>query len=140
MTITHRTTTAAAIFLSLALAGVPAAIARPTDFVAPASEQSSTSQSPTVVFSRPDRQMIPVSSPATYGVTAATHGVAPAAGHQPSASAVVRVQTPQNGFHWGDAGIGAAGGIALLTLGLGGALMIFHRRPRRTSHDTALPS
>jgi hypothetical protein len=52
---------------------------------------------------------------------------------------VVRIQTP-SGFDWGDAGSGAAGGVAFAMLGLGGGLVISHHRPRRTRHTTALPS
>ena len=53
---------------------------------------------------------------------------------------VVRIITPASGFDWGDAGIGAAGGLALSLLGVGGALVISHQRPRRTRHTTGLPS
>ena len=53
---------------------------------------------------------------------------------------VVRITTPASGFDWGDAGIGAAGGLALAMLGLGGGLVITHQRPRRTRHTTTLPS
>ena len=53
---------------------------------------------------------------------------------------VVRITTPASGFDWGDAGIGAAGGLALAMLGLGGGLVISHPRPRRTHHTTTLPN
>lgn len=44
------------------------------------------------------------------------------------------VQVPAaTGFDWGDAGIGAAGAVALAMLGVGGALVISHRRPRRAT-------
>jgi hypothetical protein len=44
---------------------------------------------------------------------------------------IVRVIAPQSGFDWGDAGIGAAGGVALTMLGIGTALAISsQRRPR----------
>jgi hypothetical protein len=41
--------------------------------------------------------------------------------------------TPSDGFDWGDAGIGAGGAIALMTLLVGGALGVssFRRRPTR---------
>ena len=42
-------------------------------------------------------------------------------------SPIVRVITPNSGFDWGDAGIGAAGGLALAMLGLGGTLALSHR-------------
>jgi hypothetical protein len=48
---------------------------------------------------------------------------------------VVRVSAPANGFDWGDAGIGAAGGVALTMVGVGGALVASGRRSRRT-HGT----
>ena len=42
-----------------------------------------------------------------------------------------------SGFDWGDAGIGAAGGVALALLGVGGALAISQHRPQRTRRTTA---
>jgi hypothetical protein len=53
---------------------------------------------------------------------------------------VVRITTPASGFDWGDAGIGAAGGLALAILGVGGGLLITHQRPGRTNHTTGLPN
>ena len=44
---------------------------------------------------------------------------------------IVHVTTPTS-FDWGDAGIGAAGGLAISMLGLGGALVITSQR--RTRH------
>ena len=45
---------------------------------------------------------------------------------------IVRVSPPAGGFDWADAGIGAAGGLALSMLGIGGALVISsHRRAQR---------
>ncbi len=52
---------------------------------------------------------------------------------------IVRVAAP-GGFDWGDAGIGAAGGIALSMVGLGAALAVSQNRARRTRRTTALPS
>ena len=46
----------------------------------------------------------------------------------PTAAHVV---TPSVGFHWGDAGIGAGGMLALIVIGLGGALTLTHRRNQR---------
>jgi hypothetical protein len=51
-----------------------------------------------------------------------------------------RITTPASGFDWGDAGIGAAGGLALAMLGVGGGLVISHQRPQRTRPTTTLPS
>jgi hypothetical protein len=53
---------------------------------------------------------------------------------------VVRITAPASGFDWGDAGIGAAGGLALALLGVGGGLVISHQRPRRARRTTGLPS
>jgi hypothetical protein len=138
-----RTATTAAIILSLA-AGAPTASARPADIV-PASHQSpatvysrpdktmtpvtapyvgAVAQSPTPVYSRPDKSMLPTSA------TAGGDFSAPAA-----PPVVARVQAPQSGFDWGDAGIGAAG-LVLSVIGIGGAFAVSQRR-RRT---TALPN
>jgi hypothetical protein len=47
----------------------------------------------------------------------------------PPPTTIVRVSTPAGGFDWADAGIGAAGGLALSMLGIGAALVISsHRR------------
>jgi hypothetical protein len=115
---TSRTATTAAIILSLA-ASAPAASARPADIFPP------SHQSPAAVYSRPDRTIIPVTAP--Y-VGAAANTTAP--------PVVARVQAPQSGFDWGDAGIGAAG-LALSAIGIGGAFAVSQRRSRRS---TALPS
>jgi hypothetical protein len=115
-----RTATTAAIILSLAAAGAPAASARPVDIILPASHQS-----PATVYSRPDKTLIPVT--------------APYAGPVPKTTAppvVARVQAPQSGFDWGDAGIGAAG-LAFSVIGIGGAVAVSQRRSRRS---TAVPS
>ena len=52
---------------------------------------------------------------------------------------VVRITTPASGFDWGDAGIGAAGGLALAILGVGGGLVISHQRPRRARPTATVP-
>ena len=61
MSNTHRITTTAAVLLSLATAGAPAASARPADYV-PAGHQA-----PAGIYSRPDKSTIPASPPATSG-------------------------------------------------------------------------
>ncbi len=50
-----------------------------------------------------------------------------------TAPTAVRVVTPSAsaGFHWGDAGIGAGAMLALILIGLGGALTLTHRRNQR---------
>jgi hypothetical protein len=49
---------------------------------------------------------------------------------------VVRVAAP-GGFDWGDAGIGAVGGLGLATLAVGGGLVIAQRRGRRSGASPA---
>jgi hypothetical protein len=123
MTTNHRIPTTAAVILALAAAGAPTATARPDS--APAAKQPSPS-----VYSRPDKSLIPVATPNDPSITSEAR----------APQAVVRIQTPQSGFDWGDAGIGAAGGIALSMVGLGGALAVAQNRGRRTRRTTALPS
>jgi hypothetical protein len=136
---TRRTATTAAIILSLA-ASAPAASARPADVFPPGH------QSPAAVYSRPDRTMIPValsheSPAAVYNrpdktmipVTAPYVG---AVAKTTAPPVVARVQAPQSGFDWGDAGIGAAG-LVLSVIGIGGAFAVSQRRTRRS---TAVPS
>jgi hypothetical protein len=52
---------------------------------------------------------------------------------------IVRVAAP-SGFDWGDAGIGAAGGLALAMVGLGGWVAVSQSRARRTNGTKAVPS
>ena len=54
-----------------------------------------------------------------------------------AAPTVVRVVDGHSGFDWADAAIGAAGGIALSMLGLGGAHGVSQHRTR-TRHTAAL--
>ena len=134
MTTTHRTTTAAAVILAIgailapnAQAGLFSTGADPKGagqqeaqgFLRIYSHQESTptatttNQAPATVYSRPDKSIIRITTPAS------------------AQQAVVRITTPPNGFNWGDAGIGAAGGLALAMLGVGGALALSGRRTRR---------
>ena len=161
MSNTHRITTTAAVLLSLATAGAPAASARPADYV-PAGHQA-----PAGIYSRPDKSTIPASPPATSGgaigrpallrslaqqerqrvaalsayregeLAATFDGAAAAANKSSAPQAVVRVHAPQSGFDWGDAGLGAAGALALLVIAVGGAFVVSQRRSRRS---TAVPS
>jgi hypothetical protein len=49
-----------------------------------------------------------------------------------AATPVVEVRGPSGGFDWADAGIGAAGMLALLSIAAGSALMLTGRRRRRS--------
>jgi hypothetical protein len=50
---------------------------------------------------------------------------------------VVRVLAHDGGFDWGDAGIGAAGGLGLALVGLGGVFAISQQRQARRSKRSA---
>jgi hypothetical protein len=47
-----------------------------------------------------------------------------------AAPTIVRISSPNGGFDWGDAGIGAAGGFALSMIAIGGALVVSQNRTR----------
>jgi len=47
---------------------------------------------------------------------------------------IVHITVPASGFDWGDAGIGAAGGLALSILGVGAALTVSQRRNGHARH------
>lgn len=70
----------------------------------------------------PNQTSSSIPSRAGSGLIGATPAAAPT---------IVHVTAPSGGFDWGDAGIGAAGGIALSILGIGSALAASGRRTRR---------
>lgn len=114
MTSHHRIITSAAIVLALAASAAPAA-ARPFDLNANGSYVPANTQ--------------PVSNP---GGVAYTNGNSSSS----APATIVRVSSG-GGFDWGDAGIGAAGGIAISMLGLGTALAVSGRRARRPATHRA---
>ena len=61
----------------------------------------------------------------------------PAATASAPAPTIVRVITPNSGFDWGDAGIGAAAGLGLSLLALGGTIAASQRRASRARRVTA---
>jgi hypothetical protein len=156
---TNRAATTVFIIMSLAATSAPTASAMPAG---PGRFVPTSQQSPAAVYSRPDRQMIPLSPPATSSGAigraaglrslaqqerqrvvaihdlsdkqlAARLGAAPRVANETNASqTVVRANAPQSGFDWGDAGIGAAG-VALSVIGIGGAFAVSQRRSRRTT-------
>jgi hypothetical protein len=107
MSITTRSAAAALLSLSLALAGAAPAAARPFDINANGS-------------------IVPAGSTSVAGQPSAATGV------YGTAPTIVRVTTPASGFDWGDAGIGAAGGLALSVTAAGAGLVVSQRRSRRT--------
>jgi hypothetical protein len=58
-------------------------------------------------------------------------GYSPDAASSGQGSTVVRVFVPSGGFDWGDAGIGAAAGLAVSLVAAGGALAVSRRREDR---------
>ena len=53
---------------------------------------------------------------------------------------IVHVTVPAGGFDWADAGIGAAGGLAVSILGIGAALTVSQRRTGHPHHRPARTS
>jgi hypothetical protein len=78
--------------------------------------------------------------PVTVASTQAPSQVTPMRGRPVGPQATVVPTAQSGGFDWGDAGIGAAGGVALSVLGLGGTLAVSQHRTRRTRHTTAMTS
>src|SRR5438270_11732597 len=102
MTTTRRITTSAALALSVAAAAAPGASARPN--YAPA---ASVAKAAPAVYSRQDKSMVaPEKSPSGQAILAKVSLAHPR----------VRVETPNTGFDWGDAGIGAASAITVTML------------------------
>jgi hypothetical protein len=62
-------------------------------------------------------------------------------GYGPSSIAptVIHVSTPSSAFDWGDAGIGAGGALALMSLAAGGVLILANSR-RRTTRAPGQPT
>jgi hypothetical protein len=121
----HRriSTLTAAVVLACAVAQ-PAAFAAGTDLRSPDSRDAHRF----VVV--PPRSAVDLRSPDTVDL---------AAGRGVVGQPVVSIESPQGGFDWGDAGIGAGGALALVLLGLGAVLMTSHRRrgikpPRAVAH------
>lgn len=71
------------------------------------------------------------SSPANARYSsAATNGYSTAS----TLPTLLRLATNNGGFHWGDAGIGAGGMLALTLIGFGGAVTLTHRRRIHDQH------
>ena len=94
--------------------------------------------------------MLPIKTAAAVALTLSAITPAAATAARPTGSGgatpttqatpIVRVIAPQNGFDWGDAGIGAAGGLALSMLGVGGALVISSQRRASRHNIPAAPT
>jgi hypothetical protein len=122
MRINPHITTTAALVLALG-AAAPAA--------------ASTNGASPPVRPHPDEQVLtspatPPQSPNTASATVQPNPdeqtPTPATASTPQV--VTRLSTPNRGFDWGDAGIGAAGGLGLSLVAVGGALAVSRRHDR----------
>jgi len=97
--------------------------------------------SPWVVRPNPDQQAAQLARTAAAHTNSPTWAVRPNPDEQvplTSPSAIVRVTQPSGGFDWGDAGIGAAGGVALSIVALALGLMVYLQRARRSKRATVI--
>ena len=99
MTTRHPIITSAAVALALALGAAPAAARY---------DYRGAAESP--------------------GIRAGTQPLSPVTNRTAPPATVVRVSAATGGFDWGDAGIGAAGGLALSLVAIGGGLAVSQRR------------
>ena len=96
-----------------------------------------------VVRPNPDQQATQIARTATTRPAQNTWVVRPNPDEQypmPTPTTIVRVTDPNGGFHWGDAGIGAAGTLGLILAATGGTLLLARRRndpPTRPDVRTA---
>jgi hypothetical protein len=121
---------------ALALTLVLAAIAAPA-------ASADGAQAGWVVRPNPDQQAAQLARAAAARPAQTGPVVRPNADQQTPVSApvtIVRVSTPTSGFHWGDAGIGAAAGFALSMLALGLVLVASQHAARRSRRSAATTS
>jgi hypothetical protein len=123
MTGKHRFTTAAAVAIALGAAS-PAA-AQEQDLRAPDTKDAAECGSITQCGQRPPDLRTPDAIDAASPRPAST----------PAPTRVRIVEVPSRGFEWGDAGIGAAGALAVIALGAGVGMAGAQRR--RSRHVTA---
>jgi hypothetical protein len=126
----HHIRTIAASALALAAITAPAAAAHDR-------------QAGWIVRPNPDQQAAQLTRTAAAQPVPTSRIVHPNPDEQtpaPAPTTIVRVTTPTDGFDWGDAGIGAAAGVALSMIGLGGALAVSQRRTRRSRGTAAVTS
>jgi hypothetical protein len=123
-----------ALAMALALPASALAVA-PNDQIrarAPHSSLAVQPAPPATDLRAPDRQASAGTRPATIPSRLFTRGTDVAAPEQAPVAAVAPRSTPRpvasDGFDWGDAAIGAAGGLALLTIVAGVGVLGSHRR------------
>lgn len=157
----HQITKGAALALAVGAVAAPAASAYPIGdngtqapaHAAPAVRTASLGAhpiTPPFLYWQQDKQFVP-SRPAPPATNPAALPPGTGMGQTGAAAAYVaahRLHTPAQvspaalspagSFDWGDAGIGAAGGLALAMLGVGGGLAFSQRRSRRSGRSVAL--
>jgi hypothetical protein len=117
----HRLTRSAAIGLALAALAAPTATAQQQDLRSPdARDAALAAQTPPRDLRSPDTR----DAAAGRGTFNAPH--------------VTVINVPQStptagGMHWADAGIGAGALLALITLGVGGSIVVVRRRHASTT-------
>jgi hypothetical protein len=111
--------------------------------IAAAAASADGAQAGWVVRANPDQQAAQLARAIVARPAQTSSVVRPNADQQTPVSApatVVRVSTPTSGFHWGDAGIGAAAGFALSMLALGLVLVASQHAARRSRRSAATPT
>ena len=134
-----RLTRSAGIALAVTALGASTAVAQPIDYRAPVAIDAGTPAAQTTKDLRtPDA--VDAGTPVT-ATTAGTdlrtpdavdHGLGRGTFSAPDVTVVKVVDPPPTaGFDWSDAGIGAGGLLGLILVGLGGTLVVTHRRHSR---------
>jgi hypothetical protein len=120
---------ATALTLSLGAIAAPAALAK-----FELSDSTHIATTARVVRPNPDQQAPRAAANAGPRSEVVSGGGYGGSTYRPT---LVRVIVPSHAFDWGDAGIGAAGGVALSMLALGVALVVLPRRSRRPARSRA---
>ena len=135
-----RFTRSASIALAVTALGASTAVAQPIDLRTPDAIDAGTPVAQTKKDLRtPDA--VDAGTPATTATTPGTdlrtpdavdHGLGRGTFSAPDVTVVKVVDPPPTaGFDWSDAGIGAGGLLGLILVGLGGILVVTHRRHSR---------
>jgi hypothetical protein len=139
----HFTTFGAAVVLACALS--QSAFAGVADLRSPDTRDVASSAQPTATAdlrspdSRDQHRFVPAPVASVVVDRRSPDTADLASGRVVTREPVVSISSPQGGFDWGDAGIGAGGAIAIVLLGLGAALMVTHRRRGIKPPSTVVP-
>jgi hypothetical protein len=111
-------------------AGIPPILRRATPSQRPAIRQAQQREAQRLAYSQPKNAKYSNAETNAYANYTTT-----------SAPRTVRIVSHNGGFDWGDAGVGAAGGLGLAILGVGGAFAVSQqRRTRRSKGSAAITS